>query len=60
MAMGRSGSVQDGPGLNKAISNTVKFTDKGSVTITIRVNKTIKYKGVRFIVADTGIGIPAR
>jgi signal transduction histidine kinase/FixJ family two-component response regulator len=41
--------------LNNLISNAIKFTQKGEVTISLeKVNK----ETLRFIVKDTGIGIP--
>jgi PAS domain S-box-containing protein len=40
------------------ISNAVKFTDKGSVTVTVKLLKSDKKKArIRFQVQDTGIGI---
>jgi len=43
--------------LKNLISNAVKFTSQGSVTLEIRKNPT-NDKLVSFIVKDTGIGIP--
>ena len=41
------------------IGNAAKFTDQGSITVTARcVETTEHHAGVRFTVADTGIGIP--
>ncbi|MCX6292509.1 MAG: ATP-binding protein [Bacteroidetes bacterium] len=40
--------------------NAIKFTEKGSVTIAVRLEKTEgKNVSLRFSVRDTGIGIPA-
>jgi len=40
--------------------NAIKFTEKGSVTISVTVNKVYDGKfDIRFGVRDTGIGIPA-
>jgi len=45
--------------LNNLISNAVKFTRKGTITVTSSlVKKTSKYTDLYFEVADTGIGIP--
>jgi signal transduction histidine kinase/CheY-like chemotaxis protein/CHASE3 domain sensor protein len=43
--------------LKNLISNAIKFTDKGSVSLEIKVN-TDDDKIICFIVKDTGIGIP--
>lgn len=46
--------------LNNLISNAVKFTEKGSVTITMRIDEVMPHQTwIEFIVEDTGIGIPA-
>jgi len=43
------------------LSNAIKFTDTGDVTVTAAASKTdvLDTYEIRFIVADTGIGIPA-
>lgn len=44
--------------LNNLVSNAVKFTDTGSITISTKViNQTANYVKIRFEVIDTGIGI---
>lgn len=43
--------------LNHLLSNAAKFTRTGSISLMIRVDKN--KKEVRFIVTDSGIGIPA-
>jgi len=41
------------------VSNAVKFTSKGSITVRVRMlNEDAKQVTVEFAVADTGIGIP--
>lgn len=41
------------------IGNAAKFTSKGSITVTAKCNEvTSQWADVRFVVADTGIGIP--
>lgn len=42
--------------LENLINNAIKFTDKGSVTVSARYNTAKKW--MEFKVADTGIGIP--
>lgn len=42
--------------LRNFLSNAIKFTDKGTVTLTASLDATKKW--VTFIVADTGIGVP--
>lgn len=45
--------------LNNLISNAIKFTQKGTITITARLEKrTPEFIELYFEVADTGIGIP--
>ena len=45
--------------LNNLISNAVKFTRKGTVTVTAKLlKKTASYSDLFFEIADTGIGIP--
>ena len=45
--------------LNNLIGNAIKFTEKGSVTLTVDVlNKTKDQVDLEFSVQDTGIGIP--
>ena len=42
------------------IGNATKFTSEGSVTVTAECNEvTDQYADVRFVVSDTGIGIPS-
>jgi signal transduction histidine kinase/CheY-like chemotaxis protein len=46
--------------LGNLISNAVKFTERGSVTIAVRrIGETAAQHQLRFEVRDTGIGIPA-
>ncbi|MHA4844741.1 ATP-binding protein [Flavitalea antarctica] len=46
--------------LNNLISNAIKFTEKGSVTISAKVHESSDtLLWLEFAVADTGIGIPA-
>ena len=44
--------------LQNLINNAVKFTDKGTVTVSARVVEEKGEKWVVFAVADTGVGIP--
>ncbi|MBI1183112.1 response regulator [bacterium] len=45
--------------LNNLVGNAVKFTQKGSVTIELKVIKRVdKLVNINFSVIDTGIGIP--
>ena len=48
--------------LTNLIGNALKFTDQGSVTVTVRLDNESRAERramLRFTVADTGIGIPA-
>ncbi len=40
------------------VSNAIKFTEQGSVTLTVRADTSTHEEGLQFSVADTGIGIP--
>lgn len=45
--------------LTNLVSNALKFTEKGSVTISAElVNKTDIHARIKFAITDTGIGIP--
>ncbi len=44
--------------LRNLISNALKFTDKGSVTLSLRYVGAKKKQALHFIVRDTGMGIP--
>jgi PAS domain S-box-containing protein len=46
--------------LQNLINNALKFTDRGSVTVSVRVTLTPNFRFVEFNVADTGIGISAQ
>lgn len=44
--------------LNNIISNAIKFTDKGSITITVRqVNETAEQNCFEILIKDTGVGL---
>ncbi|ATE55068.1 ATP-binding protein [Actinosynnema pretiosum] len=45
--------------LRNLLSNGLKFTERGEVRLTVRPDSTGPEAGLRFTVADTGIGIPA-
>lgn len=46
--------------LNNLISNAIKFTNEGKITIKLEmVNTQAGYDMLRFAVTDTGVGIPA-
>jgi signal transduction histidine kinase len=45
--------------LTNVVSNAVKFTDKGSVTVSLDTRRQGEVLWARVIVRDTGIGIPA-
>jgi CheY-like chemotaxis protein len=45
--------------LNNLVSNALKFTPEGEVLVTIEGTGEAGRDGLRFVVADTGIGIPA-
>ncbi len=45
--------------LNNLVSNAIKFTDKGQITLTINcISNNNKHAKLELIVADSGIGIP--
>jgi len=44
--------------LNNLVSNAIKFTERGDVSITVRCRPEGDKVQVRFVVADSGIGIP--
>mgnify|MGYP005846432715 CR=1 FL=1 len=46
--------------LNNLVNNAIKFTDRGSVTVTVAEETRNHVGGVRVDVQDTGMGIPAR
>lgn len=43
--------------LTNLVNNALKFTDKGSVIVEVRPNKTTKQGDILFSISDTGIGI---
>jgi two-component system, NarL family, sensor histidine kinase EvgS len=45
--------------LNNLVSNALKFTSEGSVTVKVEsLSRTHDHEALRFVVADTGIGLP--
>ncbi len=45
--------------VNNLVSNSIKFTEKGNVKIELKyVDHSSKDIGIKFVVTDTGIGIP--
>jgi len=45
--------------LSNLLSNALKFTNQGSITLSLRVLKSMEHQSkIEFEVADTGIGIP--
>ena len=51
--------VRLGQILNNLISNAIKFTEQGEVTIVLRLTTLTDHQaGIRFSVKDTGMGIP--
>jgi two-component system, NarL family, sensor histidine kinase EvgS len=45
--------------LNNLVGNAVKFTSEGSITISVEsISRTEQQESLRFIVADTGVGLP--
>ncbi|MFD1255844.1 ATP-binding protein [Mucilaginibacter terrae] len=45
--------------LNNLISNAIKFTNKGKISIELQqLNSQAGYDTIRFTIADTGVGIP--
>jgi PAS domain S-box-containing protein len=55
-AMGDSVRLQQV--LNNIVGNAIKFTDKGTVSLTVRSHRDNRPGHLEFAVADTGIGIP--
>ncbi len=45
--------------LNNIVGNAIKFTEKGSVTVNVRLHADKQPGHLQFSVVDTGIGIPA-
>jgi CheY-like chemotaxis protein len=45
--------------LNNIVGNAVKFTEKGSVSITVEMHPDNQLSHLQFTVTDTGVGIPA-
>jgi len=46
--------------LDNLISNAIRFTDKGHIKLTVDYKSTKQKKLLRFIVSDTGVGIPEK
>ncbi|TNE26739.1 MAG: response regulator [Bacteroidetes bacterium] len=44
--------------LNNLISNAVKFTERGSVSLTCAIDEEEEFSSISFTITDTGIGIP--
>ena len=45
--------------LNNIVGNAIKFTEKGSVTVSVGRHQDNRPGHLQFSVADTGVGIPA-
>ncbi len=55
----RGDPVKIGQVLTNLVSNAIKFTERGSVTVALRVRElSAEAASIDFSVADTGIGIP--
>lgn len=44
--------------LNNLVSNAVKFTEQGTVSLTCQVDEEEEFSSITFTIKDTGIGIP--